>query len=121
MWRTVPALAFALGAGVTIGAAASTAVSTSRLGASTIATPRCTSVGMPLLQNLTGTSVTSVTVSSIPSGCGGATLYATANNGATAASGTIAVPAGGGSATVTLSAGVPVSTAVQVDVVLTGP
>jgi hypothetical protein len=121
MWRTVPVLAFVLGAGFVIGAAASVTISTARVGANAIATPRCTSIGMPLVQNLTGTSVTSVTVSGIPSACGGATLYATANNGTTASSGSVAVPAGGGSATVTLSSGVPVATAVQVDVVVTGP
>ena len=52
---------------------------------------------------------------------GGATLQVTVNNGVTNSSGSAAVPAGGGSVTVTLGAAVAVTTATQTDMVLVGP
>lgn len=121
MWRALSVLALAVAGGSVIGMAASVSLSTSHLGSSSTATPRCTTNGLPLVQNLSGTSVASVTVSGIPAGCGSATLYATVNNGTTNSSGSAAVPAGGGVVTVTLAAAVPATTVDQADIVLVGP
>jgi hypothetical protein len=121
MWRALSVLALALVGGVVIGMAASIALSSSHLGSSAIATPRCTTTGLPLIQNLSGPSVASVTVSGIPAGCGSATLYATVNNGTTNSSGSAVVPVGGGSVTVTLAVAVPATTVDQADIVLVGP
>jgi hypothetical protein len=108
-------------AGVVLGAAASLAVTSSSLGASTAATPRCTAAGLSILQNLSGATVISVTVSGLPAACGTATLQVTVNNGAANASGSAAVPVGGGSVTVTLGSAPAVSTTEQTDLVLVGP
>ena len=94
---------------------------TGSLAANRVATPRCTSAGLLVIPNLTGANVSSVTVSSLPSACGGATIQVAVHNGATSSSGSATVPAGGGSATVTLAAAVPAATAEELDVVLTGP
>ena len=108
-------------AGAGFGAAASLAFTSSTLGAASTATPRCTAAGLSVLQNLSGTTVISVTVSGLPAGCGTATLQVTVNNGAANASGSAAVPAGGGSVTVTLGSAPAVSTTEQTDLVLVGP
>ncbi len=121
MWRSASLLVLVLLAGVVIGAAASVNLSAAHLGAASRATPRCTSSGLTLTQNLSGASVTSVTVAGIPVACGSATLYASLNNGSTRSSGSAVVAAGGGSVTVTLTAAVPASTADEADIVLTGP
>jgi hypothetical protein len=108
-------------AGAVLGAAASLAVTSSSLGAATTATPRCTAAGLSILQNLSGATVISVTVSGLPAACGTATLQVTVNNGAANASGSAAVPVGGGSVTVTLGSAPAVSTTEQTDLVLVGP
>jgi hypothetical protein len=121
MWRAVTLLALTLCAGVVMGMAASVTLSTSHLGSNSTATPRCTTSGLLLVQNLSGTSVASVTVGGIPASCGSATMYATVNNGATNSSGSAAIPAGGGTVTVTLAAAVPATTVDQADIVVVGP
>ena len=83
--------------------------------------PRCTATGLGVVQNVSGTNVVSVTVSSLPSGCGSATLQVTVNNQVTSSGGSAAVPAGGGSVTVTLAAAVAITAVEQIDLVLTGP
>jgi len=83
--------------------------------------PRCTTAGLGVVPNLSGTTVASVAVSGLPSGCGGATLQVTVNNLVTSSGGSAAVPAGGGSLTVTLAAPVAITAVEQVDLVLTGP
>ena len=63
----------------------------------------------------------SVTVGALPPTCGGATLQVTVNNGATTGSGSAAVPAGGGTVTVTLGVAPAVTAGEQTDLVLVGP
>lgn len=121
MWRLVSLLALTLCAGMAIGMAASVSLSTSHVGANSTATPRCTTSGLPAVQNLSGTTIASVTVSGIPASCGGATLYATVNNGTANSSGSAAIPAGGGAVTVTLASAVPATTVDQADIVVVGP
>jgi hypothetical protein len=104
-----------------LGAAASVSLSSNTLGAATTSTPRCTSAGLTVFQNLSGTTVISVTVGGIPAACAGATLQATLNTGAANASGSAIVPAGGGSVTVTLASAPAVAVADQIDLVMVGP
>lgn len=91
------------------------------LGMASISTPRCTSAGLGVLQNLAAATVVSVTVSSLPSACGNATLQVTVNNLITSSSGSASVPSGGGSVTVTLAAAVAITTIEEIDLVLTEP
>jgi hypothetical protein len=119
-WRNALA-AVLITSGVVVGAAASLSLASGTLGTARAATPRCTAAGLSVTQNLSGTSVASVTVGTLPSGCGGATMQVTLNNGAANSSGSAAVPAGGGSVTVTLAAPVPVTAWEQTDLVLVGP
>ena len=119
--RVVVAILVAGMASVIVGAAASLNLSATTLGAARLATPRCTAAALTVFPNLTAANVTSVTVGSIPSTCGGATLQVTVNNGSANSSGSAAVPAGGGSTTVTLAAGVAATATVQTDLVLVGP
>jgi hypothetical protein len=72
-------------------------------------------------QNLSGSNAVSVTVGNLPSGCGGATLYLTVNDGSASSSGSAAVPAGGGSVTITLAAAVAVTSGEESDLVMAGP
>jgi hypothetical protein len=74
-----------------------------------------------VLANLSGTSVVSVTISGLPTACGGAAAQAAVNNGTSSSTGTGSVAAGGGSLTVTLSTAVPATTTLETDVLLTGP
>jgi hypothetical protein len=110
----------ALATGI-LGAAASLSLTSATVGAATVATPRCTAVGLTVLQNLAGGTVASVTVSGLPAACGGGTLQATVNNGATFGSGSSVVPAGGGSVTVALGAAPAVAAAETTDIVVVGP
>jgi hypothetical protein len=121
MWRRAVGLIFVTLACAVIGLAASVVVSSGSLGASTISVPRCTSAGLSVLQNLTAATVTSVTVSGLPAACGGGTLQVTVNNGVTNSGGSAAIPAGGGSATVTLAVAVGVTATEQTDLVVVGP
>lgn len=108
-------------AGASVGGAASLALTSATLGAAAVATPRCTNAGLSVLQNLSGTTVISVTVGVLPAACGGATLQVSVNNGVANANGSTAVPIGGGSVTVTLGSAPAVSAAEQTDLVLIGP
>jgi hypothetical protein len=108
-------------AGFTVGSAASLALGTQGLGAARRTVPRCTSAGIDVQPNLSGSSVVSVTLSSLPAACGGAYVQVTANNGTGNTSGTGTVPVGGGSVTVTLATGVGATTNEQIDIVLVGP
>lgn len=108
-------------ASVGVALAASLSLGANTLGAATASTPRCTTAGLGVLQVLSGSNVVSVTVSSLPSGCGGATLQATLNNGTTSSSGSATVPAGGGSVTVTLASAIALGQVDEIDLVLTGP
>jgi hypothetical protein len=120
-WRRIAALISLTAAGAVIGVAASISFTTGTLGAATVAIPRCTTAGLSVLQNLSAGTVISVTVGAIPAACGGATLQVTVNNGVTNASGSAAVPGGGGSVTVTLGSAPLVTATEQTDLVLVGP
>jgi hypothetical protein len=101
--------------------AASLATTTNALGAATAATPRCTTAGLTVFQNLSVANVVSVTVATLPAACATATLLVTVNNGITTGSGSATVPAGGGSVTVTLSTTPAATAAETTDLVLVGP
>ena len=121
MWRRTVGLGFLTAACAVVGLAASVAVSSGSLGASTISVPRCTAAALSVLQNLTAGTVVSVTVSGLPAGCGGATLQVTVNNGLANSSGSAAIAAGGGATTVTLAVPVAVTASEQTDLVAIGP
>jgi len=111
-----------LGLATTVfGAAASISLLTKSLGAATAATPRCTTAGLTIFQNLSVGTVVSVTVAGLPASCGGALAQATVNNGSVNSSGSTTVPGGGGAITVVLGAAVAVTAGEQTDLVLTGP
>ena len=121
MWRRAVGLGILTLACAVMGSAASAATSSDSLGASTIMVPRCAAAGLGVLNTLAAATIVSVAVSGIPAACGGATLQVTVNDGVTNSSGSAAVPAGGGSVTVTLGTAVAVTTATQTDMVLVGP
>jgi len=120
-WRRIAAVIVVSATGAVVGAAASLSLTSGTLGAATTATPRCTAAGLSVLQNLSAGTVISVTVGTLPAACGGATLQVTVNNGVTNASGSAAVPGGGGSVTVTLGSAPAVTASEQTDLVLVGP
>lgn len=107
--------------GAVVGSAASLSFASGSLGAATTATPRCTTAGLTVLQNLSVTTVASVTVGSIPAACAGATLQVTVNNGVVNSGGSAVVPGGGGSVTVPIAVPPAVTAAEQTDLVLVGP
>ncbi len=119
--RSTILVAVLLAAGGAAAFAASLAATSQSLGMAAIGTPRCTAAGLGVIQNLSAATVISVTVSSLPSGCGNATLQVTVNNLLTSSSGSAAVPSGGGSVTVTLATAVAITAAEEIDLVLTGP
>ena len=119
--RRIAALIVMTAAGAAVGVAASLNLASSSLGAATTATPRCTSAGLTVLQNLTAGTVASVTVGGIPAACGGATLQVTVNNGVTNSGGSAVVPGGGGSVVVTIAVPPVVTASEQTDLVLVGP
>jgi hypothetical protein len=108
-------------AALVIGAAASLSAASRTLGAASVNLPRCTTAGLGVVQNLSGSSVVSVTVSGLPSTCGTATLQVAVNDGAASSTGSAAVPVGGGSVTVILATAVAVSTAETTDLLVLGP
>jgi hypothetical protein len=126
MSRSVRAagLLFALGLallGDRIGNADGLTQSVKSVAAAVVSTPRCASTGPVVTPNLSGANVVSVTVGSIPSACGGASLQVAVNNGAASGTGSATVPAGGGSVTVTLATAVGATAAEEIDLVLVGP
>ena len=120
-WRRIMAVILLTAAGAVVGVAASLSFTSDTLGAATAATPRCTTAGLSVLQNLSAGTVVSVTVGALPAACGGATLQVTVNNGVTNASGSAAVPGGGGSVTVILGSAPAVTATEQTDLVMVGP
>jgi hypothetical protein len=121
MWRALLALALLTVAGATVGSAASISVTTGAVGAAMVVVPRCTTTGLLVVNNLSGSNVASVTVSSIPAGCAAATIQAAVNNGTTSGSGSATVPAGGGTVTVSLSSTPAATTNIQTEILFTGP
>lgn len=120
-WRRFTVAVVLTASGVVVGSAASLALASGLLGTATAATPRCTTAALSVLQNLSAGTVVSVTVGNLPAGCGGATLQVTLNNGITTASGSAAVPGGGGSVTVTLGSAPAVAASERTDLILVGP
>lgn len=104
-----------------IGFAASLTLGTAGVGAAQAALPRCTSAAVTVVPTLTTTTVTSVTVGSLPAGCGGATVQVSVHNGLTSGSGSATVPGGGGSVAVTITPAVALTAVTQTDLVLSGP
>ena len=119
--RPAVLLAATMVAGATVAFAASLTFDGRSLGMDTETIPRCTSAGLSVLQNVSGTTVVSVTVSGLPSACGSATLQVTVNNLVTSSGGSATIPSGGGQVTVSLGTAVAITAAEQVDLVLTGP
>jgi hypothetical protein len=101
--------------------AASLALEGSSLGTATTSTPRCTHAGLGVIQNLSASTVISVTVSGLPATCANATLQVTVNNTITSSSGSATVSQEGGSVTVSLGTPVAIGTIEEIDLVLTGP
>jgi hypothetical protein len=116
----IAAVAVALGAS-SYGLAASQSETSRELGANAAVIGRCDSDGITLVQNLSGSSVTSVTVGSIAAACGSASISVTVNNGTTTRTGTGTVPSGGGSVTVTLASSIAAADDEQIDVSIMGP
>jgi hypothetical protein len=114
-------LALIVSIGVSSAFAASLAAVSSSLGAATVTVPRCTTAGLSFIPNLSGSNVASVTVGSIPASCGSATIALAVNNGSASSTGSATIAAAGGSVTVTLAAGVPATTAIEIDAVISGP
>lgn len=108
-------------AGLSTGFAASVTVGPGSIGTARVSAPRCTTAGLGVIQNLSGSTVVSVTVTNLPSSCGTATLQATVNNGSVTASGSATIPAAGGSVIVTLGSAPAVAVAEETDLVITGP
>lgn len=119
--RSVAVAALLVALGATTAFAASLSLGGGSLGMASTSTPRCTSAGLGLIQNLSGSNVISVTVNNLPAACGNATLQVTLNNLTTSSGGSATVPAAGGSVTVTLGAAVAIATTEEIDLVLTGP
>jgi hypothetical protein len=120
-WRWIVAAVLMTAMGAVLGAAASLSFASGTLGAATAATPRCTTAGLTVRQNLSAGTVISVIVGALPAACGGATLQVTVNNGVTNTSGSAVVPAGGGSVTVALGSAPAVTVSEETDLVLVGP
>jgi hypothetical protein len=107
--------------GAAVALAASLTLNGDAIGAASISTPRCTTAGLAIVENLTVSNVVSATVTNIPASCANATIQVTVNNLVTSSGGSATVPAGGGSVTVTLAAPVALAAVNAVDLVMTGP
>ena len=94
---------------------------TRTLGANLAAVTPCDPDGFSIRQTLSGSNVASIMVSGIASACATGTLSVTLNNGATFTTASGAVPAGGGSMTLTLSPAVAITDHHTTDVTITGP
>src|ERR1035438_6583150 len=99
-----------------VGRAAGMAASSHPIGAGKITTPVCTSAAVTVVETVTTTFVTKLTLGNIPSACGGATIQVTITaGGAPYTPANQTVPAGGGPVTETIPSGtIPVSSTAQV-------
>lgn len=104
-----------------VGLAASLSETSNTLGAATQATPRCANGSLGVVPDLSGSNIVSVTIGNIPATCGNGTLLVTVNNGTVNSSGSAAVPASGGSLTVSLASAIAMTAAVETDMVFVGP
>lgn len=107
--------------GTVVGVAASLGVATGTIGTDLDVAPRCTNAALQVIPVLTTGAVSSVIVSTLPAGCGGATLKVSVNNGTASGSGSVTVPGGGGSVSVPISVAPLLDANVQTDLVLEGP
>jgi hypothetical protein len=122
--RGAPLIAIAafLGAvGLVDAVAAGLSLGGSGVGAAWRPSTACTTAGLSVLSNVSGSNVVSVSVATLPAACAGATLAVTVTNGSATGSGSTTVPAGGGSVTVTVGSATAVTTRVETDLVLVGP
>jgi hypothetical protein len=110
-----------LAAAAVSGAADSLSLASQQVGAANVAVPKCSTAGMTAFENVTGSSIVSVTVSQIDAACAGGTLSLTVNNGTATGGGSAAVPGGGGSMTVALGTAFPFTNNASVDLVVAGP
>lgn len=108
---------------VTVASASSLLVSTASLGAATAATLPCTTGALSVVPvyDATGTLISSVSVGVLPSACGGGILQVGVTAGGTSGTGSMTVPAGGGTVTVTLSPQPPLGTVTSSSAVIVGP
>jgi len=117
-WMAGTAVLFAVLA-VASGAASSLADGSRSLATNKAAVSSCDPGGVSTLLNNSAVSpypIASVTVSGIASACAGQTLRVTVTNSTTSSSGSVAVPAGGGSVTVTLPASITETDAMRTDI-----
>ena len=119
--RVLLAAAVMTAAAAVLGFASSLAQGSDALGAGSASVPECDTNGVTVVPTLSGSSIASVAIGSVDSACGGATLSAAVDNGATSSSGSGTVPGGGGALTITLAAAVAATDAVQIDVSIAGP
>ena len=106
---------------VVVGHASGIGVSSSGVGVGRSSVSGCDTNGVSVVQVLTGTNVTGVTVGGIDAACAGGSLSATVNNGTTTGTGTASVPGGGGTVTLGLSSSVAFRDADEIDVSIAGP
>lgn len=120
--RLVALAAASLVLSVVIVRAAGLSTTSDGVGAAAVSLPRCTTVGQSVVETITSTNITGVTVSGISATCAGGTLAATVNvGGGSTGSGTVTVPAGGGTASVTISPAVAFVGNAEIDTEITGP
>jgi len=121
MRRLLLLVVISVTSGLAVGAAASLSVSAGDLGAAHQSVARCGTASLSVIQNLSGSNVISVTVGGLPSTCGSSTLQLTVYNGSTTSSGSAAVPAAGGSVTVTLATAIAAAVSERTDLIVVGP
>lgn len=119
--RITVACAAAILLALAVGSASSLASSSASLGTSGAAVSRCQTTSLTVTQNLSGSNVVSVTVAGISSTCGNGVLSAAVDNLTASSSGSVTIPAGGGSVTATLGAAVALKDVERVDVSISGP
>ena len=106
---------------VAIGHATTLPDASRQLGTNQAAVAHCDTDGVTIVPNLAGANVVSVTVGQIAAGCGTGTLSVSVNNGSANSTGSVAVPAGGGTVTPALASTVPVVDSMEIDVSISGP
>jgi hypothetical protein len=118
LWMLATAAATVTLVTVAFGYAASLARTSNTLGSTNAAVTRCDTDGIVTTPTSSAGNVTGASVSGIAPACASLSLKLTVNNGTTFSSGTTTVPAGGGSANVTLAASVAVKDTMQINVAI---
>jgi len=120
--RAVPIGLVALGAlAWANGFASSLPSSSSTLGAASAVVGKCQTSALTVTQGLSGSNVATVTVAGITAACGGGTLTAAVDNVTSSSTGSAAIPAAGGSVTVTLATSVALKDVERIDVSISVP